>query len=86
MEPLSSLSIAELSSRSRSANLTRGRIELATLAVGRYRLKVSDISALLDKHPNLITKWLNKGLRLEREDPGFKERLDCLDAAISRQS
>jgi len=31
-------------------------------------------------------KWLNKGLRLEREDPEFKNRLDHLDAAISRQS
>ena len=86
MERLTGLPLAELSSRSRSANLTRGRIEFATLAVGRYRLKVSDIAALLDKHPNSITKWLNKGLRLEREDPEFKNRLDHLDAAISRQS
>ena len=54
--------------------------------VGRYRLKVADISALLDKHPNSVTKWLNKGLRLERENPEFTELLDHLDAAISRQS
>ena len=86
MERLTGLALAELSSRSRSANLTRGRIEFATLAVGRYRLKIFDIAALLDKHPNSITKWLNKGLRLEREDPEFKNRLDHLDAAISRQS
>ena len=86
MESLSGLPLAELSSRSRRANLTRGRMEFATLAVGRYRLKVADIAALLDKHPNSVTKWLNKGLRLEREDPGFEGRLDHLDAAISRQS
>jgi hypothetical protein len=28
----------------------------------------------------------NRGLRLERDDPGFKNRLDRLDAAISRRS
>jgi hypothetical protein len=86
MESLSGLPLAELSSRSRSADLTRGRMEFATLAAGRYRLKVSDIATLLDKHPNSVTKWLNKVLRLEREDPGFKERPDHLDAEISRQS
>ena len=86
MESLSGHSLAELSSRFRGADLTRGRLEFATLAVGRYRLKVSDIAALLDKHPNSVTNWLNNGLRLERQDPGFKERLDHLDASISRQS
>jgi len=45
-----------------------------------------DIIALLDKHPNSVTKRLNKVLRLERENPDFKELLDHLDAAISRQS
>ena len=51
-----------------------------------HSLSASDIAALLDKHPNSITMWLNKGLRLKREDPEFKEWLDCLDAAISHQS
>jgi len=85
MESLSDRSLAELASRSRSADLTCGRVEFATLAVARYRLKVSDVAELLNKHPNSITKWLNKGLHLEREDPEFKKRLDHLDAAISRQ-
>jgi hypothetical protein len=30
-----------------------------------------------------VSKWLNKGLRLESSDPEFKARLDELDAAIS---
>jgi len=32
-----------------------------------------------------ITKWLNRGLRLEREDPAFKRRVDALDDAVSRR-
>ena len=62
---LSGHSLAELSSRSRSADQARGRIEFAILAVGRYGLRVCDVASLLCKHPNSITKWLNKGLGLE---------------------
>ena len=83
---MSGLLSPELSPGFWSVNLTPERFGLATLAVGRYRLEVSDVAALLDKHPNSVTNWLNNGLRLERQDPGFKERLDHLDASISRQS
>lgn len=78
--------LEELSSRQRGDERTRGRIEFTTLAVGRYGVRVCDISRLLDKHPNSVTKWLNRGLRLERDEPDFKNRLDRLDAAISMRS
>jgi hypothetical protein len=29
--------------------------------------------------------WLSKGLRFQRTDPEFRDRLDRLDAAISRR-
>jgi len=75
-----------MSSRSRNVDHTRRRIEFSTLAIGRYRLKVCDVAALLNKHRNSVTKWLNMGLRLESKDPDFKARLDHLDAAISRRN
>lgn len=78
-------SLADLASRHRGADRTRARVEFATLAVGRYGLRVCDIAGILDKHPNSVTKWLNRGLRLERDDPEFKNRLDELDAAISNR-
>jgi hypothetical protein len=43
------------------------------------------VAALVDKHPNSITKWLNRGLRLEREDPAFKRRVDTFDEAVSQR-
>ena len=85
MEPVSGCSFTELSSKTRSADQTRGRIEFTTLAVGRYGLRVCDVAALLRKHPNSVTNWLNRGLRLERDDPDFRKRLNQLDAAISRR-
>ena len=76
--------IDDLASRGRSPELIRGRVEFVTLALLRYGLRGCDVAALLDKHGNSVTLWLNKGLRLERSDPEFKRRLDRLDAAISR--
>jgi hypothetical protein len=61
--------LAELSSRRRGADRTRRRIEFTTLAVGRYGLRVCDVAALLGKHHNSVTKWLNRGLQLERGEP-----------------
>ena len=86
MESMSGHTLAELSSRSRTENQTRGRIEFTTLAVGRHGLRVCDVAALLCKHPNSVTKWLNRGLRFERDDPDFKKGLDQLDAAVSCRS
>jgi len=86
METAADFSLRALSARSRDRDLTRQRIEFATLAIGRYRLRVCDVAALVRKHPNSVTKWLNKGLRLERCDPEFKARLDDLDAAISKHT
>ncbi len=78
--------IDDLASRFRSAEQVRGRIELSTLAVCRYGLRVRGIAALTNKHRNSVTKWLNKGLRRERTDPEFKKRLDNLDDGISRSA
>jgi REP element-mobilizing transposase RayT len=84
MEKVGRCSIAELSSSSRSHELSHDRVEFCTLAIGRYRLRVCDVSKLLKKHRNSITNWLNMGLCLENEDPAFKARLDHLDELISR--
>jgi hypothetical protein len=86
IETAAGLSMAGISSRSKDPDLVRQRIELASIAIGRYRFRVCDIAALVRKHPNSVAKWLNKGLYLERSDPGFKARLDHLDAAISGHS
>ena len=73
----------ELSSRLRSSKLIEGRIELVTLALSRYGFRSRDLSALLSKHGATVTRWLNAGLQREGEDPGFRQRLDELDRAIS---
>jgi hypothetical protein len=79
------VSVKRLSSRCRGAELTFLRAEFAALAIGRYSARICDVATLVSKHPNSITKWLNRGLRLEREDPAFKNRVDRLDKAVSRR-
>ena len=85
LQKLELVSVERLCSRSRGADLTRQRAEFATLAIGRYGARICDVAALLSKHPNSITKWLNRGLRLERGDPAFKNRIDLLDKTVSRR-
>jgi len=38
------------------------------------------------KHHNSVTRWVNKDIRREADDPEFSKRLDDLDAAIPRGS
>lgn len=85
LQELELVSVERLSSRSRGKDLTLIRTEFAALAIGRYQARTCDVAALLGKHPNSITKWPNRGLRLEQEDPAFKRRVDKLDEAVSRR-
>jgi len=79
----SGFAVNDLLTNSRNPELTRGRVEFCALAIGRYRLRVCDVSTLLGKHRNSVTNWLNMGLHLENEDSDFKARIDHLDAEIS---
>ena len=73
----------DLSSRLRGSRLIDGRIELITLGLSRYGLRARDFANLLNKHGATVTRWLNEGLRRERDDSTFHQRLDDLDRAIS---
>lgn len=76
-------SIQDLDSHLKAPALVEGRIELTLLGVLRYGLRSSDLAALLGKHPSSMTRWLNEGALLEREDPTFCKRIDHLDQQIS---
>lgn len=75
--------IQDLASPLKTSALVEGRIELTLLGVSRYGFRSSDLAALLDKHPSSMTRWLNEGLLLEREDPIFFRRINRLDQQIS---
>ena len=77
--------LSELRSRLRTARVLEARIELATLALARYRLRTRDVADLLEKNRSTVTRWLNAGLQRERDDGDFGLRLDTLDQAISNR-
>ena len=78
-------SIEDLASPLRSPDLIRGRIELSMLAVARYGVQSRVIADLVNKHPASVTRWLNSGLRMERDDPEFRKRIDALTRLISTE-
>lgn len=83
-EASSGRNIAELSSRRRTDDLIRGRVELTLLAVGRYGFQSAIVAKLVDKDRSSLTRWLNLGLRLYREDHTFRDRIDDLDRQIGQ--
>jgi len=82
-EQFSGHSILDLSSPLRTSELIRGRIELTILAVGRFGLRSSEIATLINKHPSSLTRWLNVGTHLGRNDCEFRNRINRLDQQIS---
>jgi len=83
-ESVSGYDLDELASRLRSTRHIAGRIEFCVLAISRYGLRACEIASLLGKGRNSVTRWLNQGLRRERDDARFSARLDTLDSSISR--
>jgi len=55
------------------------------LAVSRYGFRACDIADLLCKGRNSVTRWLNRGLCDERDNPVFSKQINHLDAEISRR-
>lgn len=76
-------SLCRLSSSSRRPEVIRGRVELAAVAVGRYGFRSREIAALIGKHPSSMSRWLEIAYRSVATDPGFNNRIDGLDRAIS---
>jgi hypothetical protein len=60
--------IEDFASPLKTPTLVEGRIGLTLLGVSRYGFRSTDLAALLGKHPSSMTRWLNKGVSLERED------------------
>jgi len=82
-ERLTGHAIQDLASPLKTPALVEGRIELTLLGVSRYGVRSSDIAALLNKHPSSMSRWLNKGVSLEREDSTFRGRINHIDRQIS---
>jgi len=83
-ETESQWTIDEHCSNRRTQELVRGRIELTLLAVGRYGFRSGTIAKLIDKDRSSLTRWLNLGLRLQRDNSAFRHRIDNLDRRIGQ--
>ena len=77
-------SIEDLASPLKIRAIVEGRLELTTLAISRFGFRSTEIAAIIDKDPSSMTRWLNLGLRRERQDPVFRERINLLDRLISQ--
>jgi len=80
-ERISGHSIADLSSPLRTPDLIQGRIELTVVAVSRFGLRSGDVARVINKHPSSMTRWLNLGLSLEKDERGSTKLISASFAA-----
>ena len=78
--------LEDLSSPLRTPEFVEGRIELAALAVGRYKLRSTEVARATRKHPASVARWIKVGLVRQQSDPIFRERMDRLDRRISESA
>jgi REP element-mobilizing transposase RayT len=75
--------VEDLRSTLRRPLQVQARIKFATLAVTRYGMRSTEVARFLEKHPTTIARWINLGLRKQREDQSFRKLIDTLDSRIS---
>lgn len=51
----------------------------------KYGFRARDIADIRCEGRNSVTRWLNRGLCDERDDPEFNEQINRLDAEISHR-
>ncbi len=73
-----------LASRRRDREMVVARELLAVLAVERYRIRVSELAALLGKPADTVSRWVSRGADRRSRDRAFAARAGALDEAVRR--
>jgi len=77
------MDVEELAGRGKKQRTARVRELLVTLGVERYRLRVNDLAAALQKSPEGITRILSRGVQGRRTRWEFRETLDVLEREVA---
>ena len=71
--------IEDLAGRGRGREVVQAREILATLGVERYRLRVKDIAAALNKSSEAGSRMLSRGSEKRQIDESFQDQFEALD-------
>jgi len=74
--------LAEVAGRGRTPRLREARELVALVGVERYGQRVRKIAEGLHKNPGSVSRWVTAGAARLREDEGFRQAAEALDAAL----
>ena len=73
----------QLASRARDRDTANARKVVATLGVERWSQNRTELAAVLNKNPDVVSFWAGEGGRRRQEDLDYAEMLDDLDKRLS---
>jgi len=82
LERITGMTVSDLRSSRRGPVLSKGRIDLTAVAVGRFGHRICDLAKLLRKNPGTVSRWLTGANRRSLHDPSYRTHLDNLDSRI----
>ena len=76
--------VERLVSTRRDSDTARHRMLVATIGIERWGQRAGALGTVLQKHPDGVSRWVNRSTRLRREDVAFARALAELDERLSR--
>ena len=80
---LAGFDVDQLASRARDCGTADARKLVATLGVERWRQNRTELAAVLNKNPDVVSYWAGEGARRRQEDADYTAKLDELDERLS---
>jgi len=77
------VSIEDLRSRQRTAEVVRARETLAVVAVERYGLRVVDPARDMSKSPDTVTKVIRRATQRRVQEPKYADTLDMVETSTA---
>ena len=74
----------DLRTPGQGAAASRLRYLVAALAIERWRIRSGQLSELVGRRPEVVSRWARRGGELRLSDPSFAAALDEADTTVSR--
>ena len=71
-----------LGSALKSRELSEVRYLVGGLAIEQWRLRAGELAAVLDKRPEVITRWAAQAGKRKQADGAFRRRYEALDEVL----
>jgi len=78
--------VERLVSRRRDSDTARLRMLVATVGIECWGQRAGVLGTVLQKHPDGVSRWVNRSARLRGEDVAFARALADLDERLSRMA